>query len=265
MADAVRERIVQAARHCFAQNGLERTTVADICREAGVACATVYRHFPGKEALFAAAGRPEPSGGTVDPHRRMILDAALDLFSRQGFQSTTVTDIAEAAAVARATVYAQFSSKEAILHALIADTPIREWTAHLAERVPTDPQRDLETLALRYLELHTNPRRLAMLRVILAEGSRFVPLQRAYHQVVEDGSKDFERYLLALNPGLPDPAFTGRMFFSALLGFVVQQQLIPGTRLCVYTPEAIARQATAELLHGILPRHPAEADGNGRP
>src|SRR5688572_8998212 len=48
-----RERVLRAARECFARAGLD-AQMDDIARCAGVGVGTVYRHFPTKEALAAA-------------------------------------------------------------------------------------------------------------------------------------------------------------------------------------------------------------------
>jgi len=47
-------RVVDGARACVARVGLAKTTLDDVAREAGCARATVYRCFPGKQALLAA-------------------------------------------------------------------------------------------------------------------------------------------------------------------------------------------------------------------
>lgn len=47
--------------------------------------------------------------------RRVISQSALDLFSRQGFQATTMEQIARTAAVSVPTVFAYFGSKQEIL------------------------------------------------------------------------------------------------------------------------------------------------------
>ncbi len=47
------ERILAAAEECFARYGFQKTSMADIAREAGLSRRSVYRHFPDKAALFS--------------------------------------------------------------------------------------------------------------------------------------------------------------------------------------------------------------------
>ena len=50
----MRTRILAAGVACLGRFGIDKTTVDDAAREAGVARATVYRHFPdGKDELIA--------------------------------------------------------------------------------------------------------------------------------------------------------------------------------------------------------------------
>ena len=49
-----RKRIVDAAEQCFARNGFHRTTMQDICREAGISSGALYVYFDSKEALIEA-------------------------------------------------------------------------------------------------------------------------------------------------------------------------------------------------------------------
>lgn len=51
-AEETRERILQAARACFAQYGYEATGTAEICRQAGLSKGAFYHHFPTKQAVF---------------------------------------------------------------------------------------------------------------------------------------------------------------------------------------------------------------------
>lgn len=50
-----RDRLLDAAELCLRQNGIRRTTVAQVADQAGVSRAWLYRHFPDKAALLGAA------------------------------------------------------------------------------------------------------------------------------------------------------------------------------------------------------------------
>src|SRR5262245_65834051 len=50
---ARREHILDAAERCFARAGFHRTTMHDICKQAGVSPGALYVYFDSKEALIA--------------------------------------------------------------------------------------------------------------------------------------------------------------------------------------------------------------------
>ena len=50
---ARREHILDAAERCFARNGFHRSSIHDICKEAGVSPGALYVYFDSKEALIA--------------------------------------------------------------------------------------------------------------------------------------------------------------------------------------------------------------------
>ena len=66
--------------------------------------------------------------------RRLILDAAVRVFARQGFHTCRVSDIADEAGVAYGLVYHYFSSKEQILDTLF----LERWDVMLAAIAETD-------------------------------------------------------------------------------------------------------------------------------
>ncbi|HEX2314963.1 MAG TPA: helix-turn-helix domain-containing protein, partial [Thermomonospora sp.] len=50
-----RQEIVEAACRVFARQGVDRTTIREVQREAGLSAGAVYSYFPSKEALRKAA------------------------------------------------------------------------------------------------------------------------------------------------------------------------------------------------------------------
>ena len=60
--------------------------------------------------------------GAPEEKRRLILDAAVRVFAREGYHDARVGDIAKEAGVAYGLVYHYFTSKEAVLEAVFRET-----------------------------------------------------------------------------------------------------------------------------------------------
>jgi AcrR family transcriptional regulator len=72
--DRTRAALVAAAVIRFAREGYRRTSVADVCRDAGLSTTASYPYFPSKEALFLAA---------VDEDVAGLIDGAVHLVDIQ--------------------------------------------------------------------------------------------------------------------------------------------------------------------------------------
>ncbi len=78
--------------------------------------------------------------------KQEILRAALDLFSVQGFEATSIAQIAEAVRIRKASLYSHFESKQAILDALVKDV-LEQYGAH-SFFARADWEKDAENLPL---------------------------------------------------------------------------------------------------------------------
>ena len=89
--------------------------------------------------------RPDRRQAMADQTRHDILRAARQLFARQGYAATSVTDIAREAGVAVQTIYARLGSKRGMLMALIDLIDEEAGVAGLAAaiRAATTPKRAL--------------------------------------------------------------------------------------------------------------------------
>ena len=86
---------------------------------------------PGRDPRTAARARRAPAGGlrlmasrnaqNAAEKRRLILDAAVRVFARQGFNQCRVSDIADEAGVAYGLVYHYFRSKDEVLDTLFLE------------------------------------------------------------------------------------------------------------------------------------------------
>jgi TetR/AcrR family fatty acid metabolism transcriptional regulator len=103
--------------------------------------------------------------------RRVILDAAVRVFSRQGFHTCRVSDIADEAGVAYGLVYHYFASKEQILDTLF----LERWDVMLAAIAEADasehsPRDKLYTIAAFIIDSYRHDPEL--MKVIIVEVTR---------------------------------------------------------------------------------------------
>jgi AcrR family transcriptional regulator len=116
-------------------------------------------------------GRP-PKSEARDT-RELLLDAALDLFARQGFARTTVRQIAGVVGVRDSAIYAHFASKQAIYDALFAEAgPVLLDTLGLDvdTLAATHPAKAVPQLIGKVLAAWDTPRARRFASVLVREG-----------------------------------------------------------------------------------------------
>jgi TetR/AcrR family transcriptional repressor of mexJK operon len=163
-----------------------------------------------------AAGDPGAGpGGSVpreDPgrsarKRRAIIEAATTLFLRNGYQGTSMDDIAAAAAVSKQTVYKNFADKERLFSEIVLGVTgnAERFVGVVAEtlRETQDLEKDLRDLARRYLASVLQPEVLQLRRLVIGEAGRFPDLARSYYKRAP------ERVLAALADSLQGLAERG--------------------------------------------------------
>jgi TetR/AcrR family transcriptional repressor of mexJK operon len=118
----------------------------------------------------------------LSPKRRAVIDAATELFMNLGYGAVSMDAIARAAGVSKATLYAHFTSKDALFASIVNDGCR---TNTLAEGNFPDEVEDigitLRTMGRRILRFLIEPRTLGIYRVIIAESARFPELGEAFY------------------------------------------------------------------------------------
>lgn len=123
-----------------------------------------------------------------------IRAAAAELFLRNGFAATSMDAITAAAGISKETLYRYYDTKASlfadVLRQLIAEPapehpPDRSaGAAAPVVRTRNDLERVLINAMQRYLERVLEPRQLALLRVVIAEGSSFPELVGAFRNTL---------------------------------------------------------------------------------
>ena len=119
-----------------------------------------------------------------------ILDAALIIFERDGFDAARVEDIAKAASLSKAGVYLYFDTKDAILRGLIERevAPLARRMRLMADAGVDDPVRSLRLIIAALTQLTSDKRFFAVPRLVLSVASRYPDIAAYYREhVVEQG------------------------------------------------------------------------------
>ncbi|MEV4671375.1 MULTISPECIES: TetR/AcrR family transcriptional regulator [Actinomadura] len=118
--------------------------------------------------------RGRPRKGEEQDTRRLLLDAALDLFARQGYATTTVRQIANLAGVHDSAIYFHFENKDAMYAALFDEMgppSLEALCPDLDAIAATPPDEAIRALVERLLRVWLSPRGRRYAGVILRDGA----------------------------------------------------------------------------------------------
>lgn len=138
----------------------------------------------------AAAGKPARRPEQGMDKRELILAAALDEFSQNGFALARLDDVAKRANVAKGTIYLYFKDKESLFQELLRTqiSPVMgmlEAVLAGGKEAKPVPLRELaHRVADLFVEQVIGTRRKDIVRLILTEGPRFPKLAEFYYREV---------------------------------------------------------------------------------
>lgn len=117
-----------------------------------------------------------------------ILDAALAVFERDGFDAARVEDIAAEAGLSKAGVYLYFNAKDDILRGLIERevAPLAQRIRMLARSGIEEPVEGMRTLVLMLAAIVTGRRTFAVPRIVLSLAGRYPDIAAFYRKNVID-------------------------------------------------------------------------------
>jgi len=131
--------------------------------------------------------------------REAIVDAAERLFLQRGFGAVSMDELAEAAGVARRTLYNQFASKEEIFRDML-----RRLSRQLEDAFPPGIETRgaaedvLRQIAQIILDLHKNPEYLGFLRMVVADSRQFPWIAAEFAAVMDPQTERLVRLLAHL-------------------------------------------------------------------
>lgn len=151
--------------------------------------------------------------------RQAIVDAAVELFQRYGYEGTTVADIAAAAEIGTRTFFSYFPSKEDVLFPE-SDARVVAALKAIETRVPDEQPVDILLRALR--EVDTNAELAGPMAALRLRLARDVPAARGKAlQVQFDAQREIARHLQSAFPGQLDAVHAAALvgaFIGAVTG-----------------------------------------------
>jgi AcrR family transcriptional regulator len=216
--------------------------------------------FPNGQNVAASKARRGES-------RSAIIDAAERLFLERGFGSVSMDELAEAAGVARRTLYNQFASKEEIFREMLLRV-----SGQLERAFPPgietrgDVEEVLRLIGRMILKLHENPGYLGFLRMVVADARQFPWIAEEFAAVMEPQTERLMRYLAHLtaigvlncrNPLLAAHQFMGLLNEFSLWPWMMGREPVP------IPSEDIIEETVRMFLQYYRPR-PARKHGHRR-
>src|SRR5581483_4350782 len=184
--------------------------------------------------------------------REAIVEAAERLFLERGFGAVSMDELAEAADVARRTLYNQFAGKEELFREMLG-----RLSGHLEVALPPgietqgDVEHVLRLVARAILGLHRNRNYLGFLRMVVADSRQFPWIADAFAAVMDPQTERLVRYIAHVTDlGLlkcRNPLVAAHQFMGILNEFSLWPWMMGRQDLPVPDDELVAEAVTMFL------------------
>ena len=167
----------------------------------------------------------------ISKKRESILDAAVEVFCQEGYDSASMDEIAEFAGASKRTVYNHFASKE-LLFGAVFERFVEETRA--LKDIPYDPAKKLEAQLGKFVDaklaIFKNPTWLGLTRVALTMLIQDSHIARASMARYKEGEHSLEDWLESAvadkRLAIPNLGLGATMFWSMVMGALVWPQLM---------------------------------------
>jgi TetR/AcrR family transcriptional regulator, mexJK operon transcriptional repressor len=169
--------------------------------------------------------------------RETILSAGRQLFLNNGYQGTSMDQVAAQAAVSKQTVYKHFGEKRELLFAIVTDA-LEGSVASIRDRIAalpasTDLEADLVALAEDYLHTVLQEPVVQLRRLVIGEANRLPELADLYYQrapvrTLAALAESFEQLTARGLMHIADSASAADHFAFLIVGRAIDQALFQG-------------------------------------
>jgi AcrR family transcriptional regulator len=192
-----------------------------------------------------------------DGKRAEILQAAIKLFAKKGFNGTTTRDLAAEAQVNEAIIFRHFKTKQDLYRAILEDRlnrsqdfPCTEVEAHEA----ADEKKFLELIGRRFLEKHEHDTTFMRLMLFSAlEGHELSDMFLTDMASRAPLAKYLKRRMGEGAIRRMDPHLAARAFFGMFVSFVQWQEIFGQKKTQHFASNDVVRSFVSIFLQGVKP------------
>jgi len=189
-----------------------------------------------------------------------ILDAAAELFTKNGYAGTSIEAIAAHAGIGKLTLYRRFADKDALFEAVVMRMAERSAAAMQKITEKEGSVEEMLTNAGRHLlDIMLSPESIAFHRILFADAAR---LPEICARIAQDKPTEFADALYRMFLRLAergaiddeDVLFLDQQFLHAIIGRPLRKALFGMPPLNARAREEHVRKAVALFLKGMSPR-----------
>ncbi len=204
---------------------------------------------------------------SAENRKEQILNVAMALFARRGFEGTTTRQIAEVARVNEAIIFRHFPTKEDLYWAIIRRKCNNSGRAQMIDERIADGGSDLEifsSIASHMLSRTRTDENITRLLLFTAL-ERHELSQEFFRNFVAQQYESLAGYIRqrvvsgAFRP--VDPTLAARSFLGMVIYHYLLQELFGGKRQCDYDPKITGHMLAELWLRGV--RATKHSNGNG--
>jgi AcrR family transcriptional regulator len=193
--------------------------------------------------------------------RQQIIDGAMKVFSREGFEKATNKNIAEAAHIkSPGLIYHYFKDKTDLFRHVVEErATVLEFITHGDEMMEREPREVLTSFAQAFFNMLNNPASVAMFKILLSESTRKPSIANIFNRIGPwRGFTFLNRYLehqmdLGRLRRMPPGAAT-RCFMGPLLAFLITREVFVQADSSTLDQAMMARTAIDIFLNGMAVR-----------
>jgi TetR/AcrR family transcriptional regulator, mexJK operon transcriptional repressor len=193
-----------------------------------------------------------------ESRRQQIIEGALQVFSRKGFEKTTNKEIAEAAGIASpGLIYHYFQDKADLFRQVLEEgAPVFQLLNHSDALMELPPREVLTRLAAGMLDTLTHPRYHLLFKLMLGEALRRPTVAGIFNAIgPARGFAFLSAYLQhQMNLGRlqqTDPGAAARCFLGPLVAYVLSREVFLQPDTPTLQPETMVTVVVDTFLWGL--------------